>query len=186
MTAADRSGAQAARTAFWCSFGYGAMKLDWALGGAVLARQTPLPAAARSQLLDRAGNTVTEHWLSVALAVVGMAAALHLRGRFGPHGGVRRAVLLAGAWAGCTFMVARAVGLLGYGFAGDLWLLAGRASVPPAHLDLARTLACWDLLLWSPYWLCFGLSWGLAARRYARRTAPAPRTPTESGTRAGR
>lgn len=123
MTAADRTGARAARTAFWCSFAYGAMKLDWALGGAVLARQTPLPPAARAQLLERAGNTVTEHRLSVALAVVGMAAALHLRGRFGPHGGVRRAVLLAGAWAGCAFMVARAVGLLGYGFTGDLWLL---------------------------------------------------------------
>ncbi|MFE6835040.1 hypothetical protein ACFVFI_09405 [Streptomyces sp. NPDC057705] len=178
MTAADRTGAHAARTAFWCSFAYGAMKLDWALGGAVLARQTPLPPTARAQLLDRAGNTVTEHWLSVALAVVGMAAALHLRGRFGPHGGVRRAVLLTGAWAGCAFMVARAVGLLGYGFTGDLWLLAGRASVPPAHLDLARTLACWDLLLWSPYWLLFGLSWGLAARQYARRPAPTPRTPS--------
>ncbi|MEU9303816.1 hypothetical protein [Streptomyces sp. NPDC048269] len=148
------------------------MKLDWALGGEFLVRQTPLPPEARAELLARSGGTVTAHWESVALALVGTAAALHLSGRFRPHGRLRRAVLLCGAWAGCVFMVARAVGILGYGFIGDLRLLTGLASVAPADPELARTLAYWDLLLWSPYWLLFGLCWGIAAHRYAHAAKP--------------
>ncbi|MER6306729.1 hypothetical protein [Streptomyces sp. NPDC001657] len=160
--------AVAAPVAFWCAFAYGALKLDWALGGALLMRQTPLPAGARDDLLNAAPGAVVGSWASVALALVGMAAALHLSGRFGPHGRFRRGMLLAGSCAGCAFMVARALGFLGYGFAGDVRVLAGWASVPPAHVDLARCQARWDLLLWSPYWLLFGACWGLAARRYRR------------------
>ncbi|MEV7519201.1 hypothetical protein [Streptomyces sp. NPDC091371] len=158
----------AAYGAFGCALAYGLLKLDWALGGAFLARQTPLPPALREELLARDGVMVAGHWLSVALALLGMAAALHLAGRFGPHGRLRRGAVLAGAWAGCAFMLARATGLLGYGFAGDLRVLSGRASVPAQYADLAREQAWWDLLLWSPYWLLFGLYWGLAARRYRR------------------
>ncbi|GAB7035795.1 DUF3995 domain-containing protein [Streptomyces sp. NPDC021749] len=160
--------AAAAPLVFGCAFAYGAMKLDWALGGTFLMRQTPLPAGARDDLLDGTPGAVAGHWASVALALVGMAAALHLSGRFGPHGRFRRAALLAGSWVGCGFMVARASGLLGYGFAGDLGLLAGWSSAPPDHEDLARFQAQWDLLLWSPYWLLFGACWGIAAWRYRR------------------
>lgn len=160
--------AVAAPIAFWCAVAYGAMKLDWALGGTLLMRQTPLPTGARDDLLTAAPGAVAGSWASVALALAGMAAALHLSGRFGPHGRLRRAMLLAGSWAGCVFMVARALGLLGYGFAGDLRVLAGWVSVPPAHAGLARFQAQWDLVLWSPYWLLFGTCWGLAARRYRR------------------
>ncbi|MFE0191068.1 DUF3995 domain-containing protein [Streptomyces sp. NPDC058989] len=165
----------AAGVAFGCAFAYGAMKLDWALGGTFLMRQTPLPRAARDDLLNRTADAVLGHWTAVALAVVGMAAALHLSGRFRPHGRIRRGVLLAGSWAGCLFMVSRAIGLLGYGFCHDLRLLTGAVSVPPPAADLARYEAGWDLLLWSPYWLVFGICWGLAARHYrrARRDRPA-------------
>ncbi|MEV5239530.1 DUF3995 domain-containing protein [Streptomyces cinnamoneus] len=160
--------AAAAHIAFGCAFAYGAMKLDWALGGQFLMRQTPLPAGARDDLLNSTPLTIAGSWASVVLALVGMAAALHLSGRFGPHGRFRRMALLAGSWAGCAFMTARAVGLLGYGFAGDLRMLTGRASVPPAYEDLARSQAHWDLLLWSPYWLLFGTCWGVAAWHYRK------------------
>ncbi|MEE4418098.1 DUF3995 domain-containing protein [Streptomyces bugieae] len=160
--------AAAAHIAFWCACAYGAMKLEWALGGELLMRQTPLPRGVRDDLLNAAPGAVAGSWASVALALVGMAAALHLSGRFGPHGRFRRGLLLAGSWAGCAFMVVRALGLLGYGFAGDLRVLAGWASVPPDDAGLAHLQAQWDLLLWSPYWLLFGTCWGIAARRYRR------------------
>ncbi len=167
----------AAWGAFACALAYGAMKLSWAVGGSFLMRQTPLPRAALDDLLAGASGAVVEHWLSVLLAVVGMAAALHLSGRFGPHGRFRRCALLVGCWAGCVFMLARAAGLLGYGFAGDLWVLYDPAGVPAEHADLAVHQARWDLALWAPYWLLFGLCWGLAAFHYRRstaRSAPAP------------
>ncbi|WP_181923478.1 DUF3995 domain-containing protein [Streptomyces inhibens] len=160
--------AVAAYVAFVCALAYGAMKLDWALGGEFLIRQTPLPRAARDDLLERATDAVMQHWVSVALALVGMVAALHLSGCFRPHAKVRRWVLLVGSWAGCAFMVARAVGVLGYGFVNDVRLLSGLVSVPPAAMDLARFHARWDLLLWSPYWLLFGVCWGVAAWHYRR------------------
>ncbi|MFF4952673.1 DUF3995 domain-containing protein [Streptomyces chattanoogensis] len=162
----------AARTALVCAFAYGAMKLDWALGGAFLMRQTPLPPDARGALLAHTTGSVVQDWGSVALALVGMAAALHLSGRFRPHGKVRRGMLLVGSWAGCAFMVARAAGLLGYGFVNDLRLLTGLHSVPAAYADLARFQARWDLLLWSPYWLLFGTCWAVAARHYRRQGDP--------------
>lgn len=184
MTAGHRAQTAAARTALVCAAAYGAMKLDWALGGAFLMRQTPLPPDARDALLAHTAGSVVQHWGSVALALVGMAAALHLSGRFRPHGKVRRRMLLIGSWAGCAFMTARAAGLLGYGFVNDLRLLTGLDSVPPAYMDLARFQARWDLLLWSPYWLLFGTCWAVAAWHYRRqghpparatRSAPAPR-----------
>ncbi|MEU9120959.1 DUF3995 domain-containing protein [Streptomyces sp. NPDC048506] len=161
----------AAYGAFACSLAYGAMKLDWAWGGEFLMRQTPLPRAAGEDLLRHASGAVVQHWASVALALVGMAAALHLSGRFRPHGKVRRGALLMGAWAGCALMVLRAVGALGYGFVNDLRVLTDPALVPPAFADLARSHALWDLVLWSPYWLLFGVCWGVAALRYRRRAA---------------
>ncbi len=165
----------AAGMAFGCAFAYGTLKLDWALGGTLLMRETPLPRTAGDDLLHRTADAVLGHWMSVALAVVGMAAALHLSGRFRPHGRIRRGVLLAGSWAGCLFMVSRAIGLLGYGFFHDLRLLTGAVSVPAPAAELVRYQAGWDLLLWSPYWLAFGLCWGVAARHYERgRTAGRP------------
>ncbi|MFI6765292.1 DUF3995 domain-containing protein [Streptomyces sp. NPDC050355] len=165
----------AAGVAFGCALAYGALKLDWALGGTLLMRESPLPRAARDDLLHRTADAVLGHWMSVALAVVGMAVALQLSGRFRPHGRIRRGVLLAGSWAGCLFMVSRAIGLLGYGFCHDLRLLTGAVSVRAATTDLVRYQAGWDLLLWSPYWLVFGLCWGVAAWHYGRgRSAGGP------------
>ncbi|WP_329382608.1 DUF3995 domain-containing protein [Streptomyces sp. NBC_01351] len=171
--------------AFGCALAYGLMKLNWALGGAFLARETPLPPTLREDLLARTDGMVAGHWLSVALAVLGMAAALHLAGHFGPHGRLRRRVLLVGAWAGCAFMAARAVGLLGYGFAGDLLVFSGRASVPAEYATFAREQAWWDLLLWSPYWLLFGACWGVAARRYRRADGPGRAAVSHAGQAVG-
>ncbi|MFI9309792.1 hypothetical protein [Streptomyces triculaminicus] len=161
--------AVAAHAALACALAYGLMKLDWALGGEFLMRQAPVPPGPLNDLLNRTPGAVAGHWASVALALVGVAAALHLSGRFGPLGRIRRTALLAGSWAGCAFMVTRAVGLVGYGFAGDIRVLAGLGSVPSAYEDLARDQAFWDLVLWSPYWLFFGTCWGVAAWRYRSR-----------------
>lgn len=167
MTAPRRQ-VTAAYTAFVCALAYGAMKLDWALGGDILMRQSPLPRSARDDLLDRTTGTVVQHWASAALAAVGAMAALQLAGRFRPPGKAGRRLLLTGAWAGCAFMTARALGALGYGIVNDLRLLTGLASAPLPDADPAPVQARWDLLLWSQYWLLFGACWGIAAWHYQR------------------
>ncbi|MEU3778507.1 hypothetical protein AB0F11_35965 [Streptomyces sp. NPDC032472] len=166
--------AAAAWGAFACALAYGAMKFAWALGSSFLMRQTPLPRAALDELLEGSSGAVTGHWVSVAPAVVGMAAALHLSDRFGPHGRFRRGLLLVGSWTVCVFMLARAVGVLGYGFAGDLRVLYDPAGVPAEFADLASYQARWDLALWAPYWMLSGVCWGVAAFCYRRRAPGAP------------
>jgi hypothetical protein len=168
--------AGAAYTALALAGGYGAMKLQWALGGEFLMDQTPLPASARDHLLDHRAGTVVQDVAGVALAVLGALAALHLAGHFRPLGRIRRRVLLVGAWSGCVFMTARALGLLGYGFYNDLRLLGGFASVSPADEAEARHQAQWDVFLWSPYWLLFAIAWGVAAWCYQQQATAA--TPT--------
>ena len=54
-------------------------------------------------------------------------------------------------------MITRAVGVLGFGFVGDRLLLAGVGPPPVEHAGLARDLARWDLLLWSPFFLLWDL-----------------------------
>ncbi len=164
----DLARAGAAYTALALATGYGAMKLQWALGGALLMDKTPLPATARDHLLDHGTGIVVEDLAGVALAVLGALAALHLAGHFAPFGRLRRRVMLVGVWSGCVLMAARGLGLLGYGFYNDLRLLGGFVSVTPAHAAEFHYTARWDLFLWSPYWLVFATAWGVAAWRYQR------------------
>ena len=64
---------------------YGALKLDWALGGEFLLRETPLPPEARRDLLTREPAAVAGHWATAALAVTGIAS----RSRPCAHGACR-------------------------------------------------------------------------------------------------
>jgi hypothetical protein len=70
-----------------------------------------------------------------------------------------RRPLLAIAWVLGIFMVVRAIGVLGFGFVGDALLLAGVRPPPVEHAALARDLARWDLVLWSPFFLVWGSCW---------------------------
>ncbi len=72
------------------------------------------------------------------------------------------------ARASAVFVIVRSTGLVGFGFVGDALVLTG------GHADLARTLAWWDLLLWSPFSLLWGGCWATAGWRPGR-GCPAPR-----------
>ncbi|MEV4545516.1 DUF3995 domain-containing protein [Micromonospora echinaurantiaca] len=170
MSRADRAvlGAYGAAV---CAAAYGSMKLAQALGANALADKDPLPPELRERLLARDPLFVASHWVLAGAAVVGVVVALAAVRPWGAA--VPRRLLLAVAWGLGIYMIARAVGVLGFGFVGDGLLLAGVRPPPVEHAALARDLARWDLLLWSPFFLVWGMCWtatgrGLAARAPAR------------------
>jgi hypothetical protein len=174
MSRADRAvlGAYGAAV---CAAAYGSMKLAQALGANALADKDPLPPEVRERLLDRDPLFVASHWVLAGAAAVGVVVALAAVRPWGAA--FPRRPLLVVAWVLGAFMIARAVGVLGFGFVGDGLLLAGLRPPPVQHAALARDLARWDLLLWSPFFLLWGTfwtatAWGLAARASARRQAP--------------
>lgn len=140
---------------------YGALKLWWALGGDLLKAQSPLPREAQQALLaDDSATAVASHWVTVLLAAVGVIVAWSIgSGRTGERIG---GLLRAGAWTVGGLMVVRAVGGFGFGFVGDASVLLDVRSVDNPRY--AEQVAFWDLFLWSPYWLLFGLAWVALAR----------------------
>ncbi|WP_051570982.1 DUF3995 domain-containing protein [Cryptosporangium arvum] len=160
--------------ALGCTAVYGGLKLFWALGGTAGLRQVPLPPDAIRDALDRTPGAVLGHWLSVAAAALGIAAALLLM-RPVPRRGMRR---LLGVALGVVAvgMVLRAV----LQSIGDVQrLLAG---VSPEAAATAR----WDLFLWSPYFLLWGVCWALAVRhRDAGRVSATLVRPVPPGEREG-
>jgi hypothetical protein len=134
---------------------YGAMKLSWGLGGELLMRESPLGDGAMRDMLAREPYTVAGHWISVALAAVGVAVAI---GTVRAPGRLRSPVLWLARIVG-GLMVLRA----SYGAASDLAVLTGA-------VDGARRTATWDLLLWSPFFGAWGAMWLVAAG------APQPRS----------
>ena len=158
-----RPGRRAALVAGAAAAAYGALKLDWALGGEFLLRETPLPAEARRDLLEREPAMVAGHWASVGLALIGVALAIAtVRARRLP-----RLVTVGLPTAIGVLMVLRA----GWGAVSDVVELtrSGEAS---------EYAAGWDLGLWSPFFAAWGTAWILAARAAGRRStrrAPLPR-----------
>jgi hypothetical protein len=63
---------------------------------------------------------VTSHWVLAGAAVVGVIVALATVRPWGAT--VPRRLLLAIAWALGVFMIARSIGVLGFGFVGDALL----------------------------------------------------------------
>ncbi|GAA3560229.1 hypothetical protein GCM10022419_046070 [Nonomuraea rosea] len=143
------------------------MKLAQALGANALADKDPLPPHLREQLLARDPLFVASHWLLAGAAVVGVIVALATVQPWGAA--VPRRLLLAIAWTLGIFMIARSIGGVGFGFVGDALLLTGVRPAPVEHAALARTLARWDLLLWSPFFLLWGMCWATAGWRLGRR-----------------
>ena len=106
-------------------------------------------------MLAREPYTVAGHWISVALAVVGVAVAI---GTARAPGRLRSPVLWLARIVG-GLMILRA----SYGAAGDLAVLTGA-------VDGASRTAAWDLALWSPFFGAWGAMWLVAAGAPQRRS----------------
>ncbi|MFC4062088.1 DUF3995 domain-containing protein [Planomonospora corallina] len=165
-----------------CTAAYGLMKLAQALGANALADKDPLPPDLRQRLLARDPLFVAGHWALFAVAVAGVVIALATVRPWGRR--FPRWILLTAAWTAGIFMIVRSFGPVGFGFVGDTLVLTGLRPPPPQHAALARELARWDLMLWSPFFLVWGLSWTATARHFTR-TARGDRRAGAGGGRAG-
>ncbi|MDL4776758.1 hypothetical protein [Actinomadura xylanilytica] len=61
-------------------------------------------------------------------------------------------------------MVLRSIGPVGFGLLGDTLTLTGLRPPPAQYLQLSRHLARWDLVLWSPFFLTWGVLWLAVAK----------------------
>lgn len=161
----------AAYGAAMCSAAYGAMKLAQALGGTVLADKDPLPPQMRERLLARDPLFVVSHWVLATAAVLGTVVALATVRSWGAK--APRWLLLGISVVLGIAMILRSVGVVGFGFVGDTLVLTGMHTVPVEHAALARELARWDLLLWSPFFMLWGVCWTVTA--WQLRGVPGPR-----------
>ncbi|WP_404962428.1 DUF3995 domain-containing protein [Streptomyces sp. 147326] len=159
-------------TCVWSVAGYGTLKLHWALGGRALTSSAPLPRSAREELFTQSSATIAGHWMSLVLVVLGGVAALATVRRWGHV--LPRRLLTVPMWIVGCLMVLRACGALGFGFIGDVMVLTGSVHVGPSDVEIARHLSRVDLLLWSPYFLVWGLLWGATAWATPMRPAPPP------------
>ncbi|MEU9803313.1 DUF3995 domain-containing protein [Streptomyces sp. NPDC051000] len=157
-------------TCAWTLAGYGTLKLYWGLGGTALTAGAPLPRSAREALVAQTPATIAGHWISVGLVVLGALAALATVRPWGPV--LPRRLLTVPMWITSVLMVLRACGAFGFGFVGDALVLSGVQRVRPADTEIALHLSRVDLLLWSPYFLIWGLLWGVTAWATPRRCAP--------------
>jgi hypothetical protein len=141
-----------------CALAYGALKLHWALGGSTLMAESPLPRDAIDRMLAREPDTIVGHWVSVGLAAAGALAAVattrpwfHIFPRW---------LVLAGTWGLAALMVLRGAGQI---VGGIQRLVIG---VSPETAYTVR----WDLFLWSPFFIAWGVFWAALGWRYAVRT----------------
>ena len=145
----------------WCAAGitaaYGMLKAYWVFGGTALWSIAPLDP----EMIERARSGTAPRWfeiadaVSVVLAVGGVlfAVATVRPRRWLPIWFVRWSL-----WPLAVFMVLRAA----LSIPGDVYEIASGGA-------LTHT-AWWDLVLWSPLFLVWGLLWAAVALTYARRT----------------
>jgi len=150
---------------------YGLLKAYWVFGGTALWSIAPLP----QELIDKLQSHTAPTWFVVAdaasmvLAGVGVFFALAtVRPRRWLPVWLVRWLL----WPLATFMVLR--GMLG--ILGDVPQIASGESGAVTHTAL------WDLGLWAPLFLTWGLLWAATALTYIRRV----RTTRERVARAAR
>jgi hypothetical protein len=134
---------------------YGALKAYWVFGGTALWEIAPLP----QDLIEKAKSHTAPDWFVIAdaatvvLAVAGVSFALAtVRSRWWLPVWLVRCSL----WPLAVLMVLRALSAV----AGDVYQFATGEST--------RT-TLWDLVLWSPLFLIWGLLWAATALTYARR-----------------
>jgi hypothetical protein len=144
---------------------YGLLKAYWVFGGDALWSIAPLS----QELIDKVRSDTAPTWfvvadaVSVVLAVVGVLFALATvrPRRWLPVWLVRWTL-----WPLATLMVLR--GMLS--IIGDVLQIASGESGPVTHTAL------WDLALWAPLFLIWGLLWAATAVTYTRRArTPRPR-----------
>ena len=135
---------------------YGVLKAYWVFGGTALWVIAPLP----QDMIEKARSHTAPGWFvfadaaTVVLAAAGVLFALAtVRPRRWLPVWLVRCVL----WPLAALMVLRAVTAI----PGDGYQLATGAST--------RTTLWWDLVLWSPLFLVWGLLWAATALTYARR-----------------
>jgi hypothetical protein len=138
---------------------YGLLKAYWVFGGTALWSIAPLSP----EMIDKVRSHTAPTWfvvadaVSVVLAVVGVLFALATvrPRRWLPVGLVRWTL-----WPLATFMVVLRAML---SILGDVQQIAFGASGALTHTAL------WDLALWSPLFLIWGLLWAATALTYTRR-----------------
>jgi hypothetical protein len=134
---------------------YGALKAYWVLGGTALWEIAPLP----QEMIEKARSHTAPGWfviadaVTVVLAVAGVVLAM---ATVRPRRWLPVWLVRCSLWPLAVFMVLRAVSAS----LGDVYQLATGAST--------RTTV-WDLVLWSPLFLSWGLVWAATAVTYARR-----------------
>ncbi len=137
---------------------YGLLKAYWVFGGTALWSIAPLS----QEMIDKVRSNTAPTWFlvadafSVVLAVAGVLFALATaRPRRWLPGWLVRWSL----WPLATLMALRAM----LGIIGDIQQIASGDSGALTHTAL------WDLVLWAPLFLIWGLLWAATALTYARR-----------------
>jgi hypothetical protein len=156
------------------------MKLAQALGSDLLVDKEPMRPDLRELMLARAPLFVASYWLMFTAAIVGVLLALATIQPWGRR--LPRRLLLAATWTLGIAMIVRSIGPVGFGFLGDTLVLTGLNPPPAEYAELARYLARWDLLLWSPFFLTWGVLWTVTAWSLTRAKRPSrPLAPTGRG-----
>jgi hypothetical protein len=127
-------------------------------GGTALWSIAPLP----QEMIDKLQSHTAPTWFvvadaaSVALAAAGVLFAL---ATVRPRRWLPVRLVQWSLWPLATFMVLRAI----LGTIGDVQQIASGASGSLTHTAL------WDVSLWAPLFLVWGLLWAASALTYARR-----------------
>ena len=135
--------------------GYGILKAYWVLGGTALWSIAPLS----QDMIDKARSHTAPGWfviadiVSVVLAMTGVLIALVT---VRPRRWLPVLLVRCTLWPLAALLVLRAV----LSIPGDVYQLA---------IGESTRTALWDLVLWSPIFLIWGLMWAATALTYARR-----------------
>jgi hypothetical protein len=138
---------------------YGSLKAYWVFGGDALWSIAPLSP----EMIDKVRSHTAPTWfvvadaVSVVLAVAGVLFAL---ATVRPRRWLSVRLVRWTLWPLATFMVVLR-GLLS--IIGDVQQIASGESGPLTHTAL------WDLALWAPLFLIWGLLWAATAVTYTRR-----------------
>jgi Protein of unknown function (DUF3995) len=137
---------------------YGLLKAYWVFGGTALWSIAPLP----QELIDELRSGTAPTWFEIADAfsvVLAVAGVLFALATVRPRRWLPAWFVRWSLWPLATFMVLRGV----LGMIGDVQQIASGGSGPLTHTAL------WDLALWSPLFLIWGLLWAATAVTYTHR-----------------
>jgi hypothetical protein len=137
---------------------YGSLKAYWVFGGDALWSIAPLS----QEMIDKIRSGEAPTWFLIADAVslvLAVAGVLFALATVRPRRWLPVWLVRWTLWPLATMMVLRAM----LSIIGDVQQIASGASGPVTHTAL------WDLALWSPLFLIWGLLWAATALTYTRR-----------------